>query len=399
MTLTLFEFLTYFCSGIVCLLLAIVLFGIKNGTSEAARKFIAVKHFVAAASFLDVIVDVVVIWLMAQKADYMSVNYVFAPMIFFFQLYMGAASLLSLFRFPRLKDIGKSVFRFFVPVVSVVLLHYIVYACKYGIGFDASSYSEYVTTPLALSISIVLYIVIVVEAVCLGVWMVKAVRRYNRLLMDYYSGNEIVRGRRLTSVNLAFFLYFALALANMASRNTVVSAVAICVTTSLFVVFAISLINLQRLFSVLSPAFTYEERPVAETLCPAVQPEPADGESRETGYGETASANIDSLVKKWSSDPSKPYLRDGITVAAAAEEMGIGCRILSDFLNSIYGMNFNSWINGLRIEEVMHILEKSPMTPVSQIAVRTGFADASACSKTFRKFAGMTISQYRESLK
>ena len=398
MTLTLFEFLTYFCSGIVCLLLAIVLFGIKNGTSEAARKFVAVKHFVAAASFLDVIVDVVVIWLMAQKADYMSVNYVFAPMIFFFQLYMGAASLLSLFRFPRLKDIGKSVFRFFVPVVSVVLLHYIVYACKYGIGFDASSYSEYVTTPLALSISIVLYIVIVVEAVCLGVWMVKAVRRYNRLLMDYYSGNEIVRGRRLTSVNLAFFLYFALALANMASRNTVVSAVAICVTTSLFVVFAISLINLQRLFSVLSPAFTYEERPVAETSCP-VQPEPADGESRETGYGETAPANIDRLVKKWSSDPSKPYLRDGITVAAAAEEMGIGCRILSDFLNSIYGMNFNSWINGLRIEEVMHILEKSPMTPVSHIAVMTGFADASACSKTFRKFAGMTISQYRESLK
>ena len=398
MTLTLFEFLTYFCSGIVCLLLAIVLFGIKNGTSEAARKFVAVKHFVAAASFLDVIVDVVVIWLMAQKADYLSVNYVFAPMIFFFQLYMGAASLLSLFRFPLIEG-RKNILRFVIPVVSIVVLHYLVYAVEYGIGFDASSYSEYVTTPLALSISIVLYIVIVVEAVCLGVWMVKAVRRYNRLLMDYYSGNEIVRGRRLTSVNLAFFLYFALALANMASRNTVVSAVAICVTTSLFVVFAISLINLQRLFSVLSPAFTYEERTVAETSCPAVQPEPADGESRETGYGETAPANIDSLVKKWSSDPSKPYLRDGITVAAAAEEMGIGCRILSDFLNSIYGMNFNSWINGLRIDEARRILEKSPATPVSNVAAMTGFADASACSKAFRKFAGMTISQYRESLK
>lgn len=398
MTLTLFEFLTYFCSGIVCLLLAIVLVGIKNGTSEAARKFMKVKCFVAAASFLDVLVDVVVIWLMAQRSDYLSVNYVFAPMIFFFQLYMGAASLLSLFRFPLIEG-RKNILRFVIPVVSVVAMHYLVYALEYGIGFDASSYSEFVSTPVSMSISIVLYVVVVVEAVCLGVWMVRAVRRYNRLLMDYYSGNEIVKGKRLTSVNVAFFLYFALALANMASRNTMVSAVAICVTTVLFVVFAISLINLQRLFSVLSPAFTYEERPVDETSCSSMQSGSADEEKRGPECAETAPSDIDEVVKKWSSDSSKPYLRDGLTVAVAAREMGLGCRILSDFLNSVYGMNFNSWINSLRIEEVMHILEKSPMTPVSQIAGMTGFTDASACSRTFRKFIGMTISQYRESLK
>ena len=398
MTLTLFEFLTYLCSGIVCLLLSIVLVGIRNGTSETAVKFMKVKRFVAAASFLDVVLDVVVIWLMAQKADYLSVNYVFAPMIFFFQLYMGAASLLALFRFPLMEG-KRTVLRFVIPVVSLVVLHYLIYVWQYGTLFNASSYAEYVVTPLSISISIVLYMVIGVEAVFLGGWMVKAVRRYNRLLMDYYSGDEIVKGKRLTSVNMAFFLYFALASVNMASGNTVVSAVAICVTTALFIVFAISLINLQRLFSVLSPAFTYDEKLISGTSGAVLHPAETDGKKYGPGCGERTPANIGDVVEKWSSDPSKPYLRDGITVAAASKEMGLGCRILSDFLNGIYGVNFNSWINGLRIDEAKRILEKSPATPVSDIAAMTGFADASACSKAFRKFSGMTISQYRESLK
>ena len=399
MTLKLFEFLTYLCSGLVCFVLGIILIGIKNDMSRNAVGFRKVKVFVACAAFLDVIVDMAVIRLMYVHADYLIVNYVFAPTIFFVQLYMGAASLLALFRFPKIGN--RSIMKFVLPIVFITVLHYVLYVFNYEAGFDPVQYAEYVHGTLSKVISSILYIVIAAEAVCLGTWMIKAVHRYNRLLSEYYSGDEILKGRKLTSVNYAFFLYFALAMLNLLCQNTVISAVVICVTTVLFLIFVVALINLQRLFTYLSPAFVYASDNTVAT------PESAGEELTEIPSGpvtEVVASDgrqqyLDEKVRIWSTSPSKPYLRDGLTISMAAEEMGVSYRMLSDFLNSIYEMNFSAWINSLRVEEVMRILDASPRTPISQLAKATGLSDASNCSKVFRKITGMTISQYREALK
>ena len=107
---------------------------------------------------------------------------------------------------------------------------------------------------------------------------------------------------------------------------------------------------------------------------------------------------IDEIVKQWSESPDKLYLTEGITLSSAADSMGVSPRLLSDFLNNIYEMNFNTWIKSLRVEEVKRLLRQTePKMTLLDIAALTGFPDASSMSKAFKLFTGMTPSAYRTS--
>ncbi len=70
----------------------------------------------------------------------------------------------------------------------------------------------------------------------------------------------------------------------------------------------------------------------------------------------------------------------------------------SKYLNNVMGMNFNSWINSMRIEEVKEQIEKSPETAMVEIAQHAGFTDSSAMTKVFKRVTGMTPTQYRNNL-
>ena len=76
--------------------------------------------------------------------------------------------------------------------------------------------------------------------------------------------------------------------------------------------------------------------------------------------------------------------------------MGIDQRLLSGFINNMYRMNFNAWINMLRIEEVKRLISKRPEMTLVDIAAHTGFTDSSAMSKVFKKSESITPSQYKQ---
>ena len=69
---------------------------------------------------------------------------------------------------------------------------------------------------------------------------------------------------------------------------------------------------------------------------------------------------IEATVRSWMRLPSKPYCREGLALREAAAEMGIDQRLLSGFINNMYRMNFNAWINMLRIEEVKRLISQRP---------------------------------------
>lgn len=72
-------------------------------------------------------------------------------------------------------------------------------------------------------------------------------------------------------------------------------------------------------------------------------------------------------------------------------------RTLSTYINSYYKVNFNTWINSLRIEEVCKLMNSS--LSLTEISEKTGFTDLSSMSKIFKKFKGVTLSEYRKNLK
>ena len=398
MTLKLLEFLTYLCCGIICLVMGIVLMSVHYDYSEVSHKgYASVKKFVAYAAFLEVFNDATVIFLQNFHADYLLVNYFLSPLIFFFQALMGASSMLFLLRYPRITM--RNVYMFLVPVVLVSLAHYAGFFILYGFVFDVDLYSEYEMTTFSRILRYMLYVIIFVELGYLGVWLMDGCRSYNRIIGAYYSGNDMLKNKKLTSVLYAYFLYLVFSAVELLSFSEEIILVQMWVTTALFIVFAIALINLQRLFSIVSPAFTYQPE-LMETMSPrgaGIVSEPESAKAAGDMKTSARSASIDEIVRTWMSSSKKMYLQEGLTLGDTANQMGISQRLLSDFLNNIYDMNFNSWINGLRIEEIQKQLASGTKSSMAELAQMAGFADASAMSKAFKKITGETPSHYRAS--
>lgn len=101
-------------------------------------------------------------------------------------------------------------------------------------------------------------------------------------------------------------------------------------------------------------------------------------------------------MEKWQNDPRKFYLRDDINLLAVAEMVGVRPRFLSEYLNQVWGMNFNQYINTLRIEEAKRLILENTSRSFTDIANATGFVSVASLSKTFKRITGITPTRFRE---
>lgn len=106
---------------------------------------------------------------------------------------------------------------------------------------------------------------------------------------------------------------------------------------------------------------------------------------------------IDEKLACWKAD--KKYLHAGVTIQDLSKEIGINRTYLSNFINETYHTNFNTWINGLRIDEAKHRIIMTPEASLAEIAEQVGFADLAHFSKQFKLKEGISPSSYRRELK
>lgn len=106
---------------------------------------------------------------------------------------------------------------------------------------------------------------------------------------------------------------------------------------------------------------------------------------------------IDEKLARWKAD--KKFLHAGVTIQDLSKEIGINRTYLSNFINETYHTNFNTWINGLRIDEAKHRIIMSPEASLAEIAEQVGFADLAHFSKQFKLKEGISPSSYRKELK
>lgn len=394
MSLRMLEFLTYLCSGVVCLVLGIVLLSVRTDYIDGEKEFRKVKNFVAVAAFFDVLLDMLIILMQSWRANYFLADWFFVPVVLWLQLTMGACAVLSVF---RSKEINTStILLFCIPVAVLTILHYSVFFIFWytDSGF-IESYSTYLHSSVSYALCGALYSMIVFEMSAFGVWLVRDVRKYNRLLDKYCRRHEMKEGKHLNIVLYGYFVYLFISGANLVLHNVVTSIVLQLIATGLFVIFVIPLINLQMLFAKVGSIYDLEneeEKPALPEPVPVSEMSISQPEDRP----EENVSGMEAVVEGWVSMKEKPYLREGLTLAEAAESMGMSQRLLSDYLNNTLGKNFNSWLNGLRVEEVKRILKEEKVTPLQNIAARTGFLDASSMSKIFKRFTGMTPSAFRK---
>lgn len=103
--------------------------------------------------------------------------------------------------------------------------------------------------------------------------------------------------------------------------------------------------------------------------------------------------NTDILIKK-----AEQYIEDNygkkITLDDIAGHVGISKYYFSVLFKKEKGITFSNYLNSVRIDKAKQLL-KNPQVTVNDAAYEAGFNDPQYFSKTFKKYTGMTVTEYR----
>jgi AraC-like DNA-binding protein len=96
----------------------------------------------------------------------------------------------------------------------------------------------------------------------------------------------------------------------------------------------------------------------------------------------------------------KPYLDNQITIRQLAEQLQAPARAVSELINEAHRCNFSEFINKARIAEAQRLMQSSQWNDQSllDIAIAAGFNSKTSFNTMFRRYTGLTPSDYRRQL-
>lgn len=109
-----------------------------------------------------------------------------------------------------------------------------------------------------------------------------------------------------------------------------------------------------------------------------------DADSRKSGFG-------DRLIEYIEENYSNPKLN----VSTIAASFNFTAHYLSQQFKLQTGENLKTYISRYRVERAKELL-KNPSVTIASVAADTGFTDANALIRAFKKFTGITPAKYRE---
>lgn len=104
--------------------------------------------------------------------------------------------------------------------------------------------------------------------------------------------------------------------------------------------------------------------------------------------------NSDILIRKAQTYMEEHY-QEKISLDEIAGVIGISRYYFSTLFKQAAGTNFSTYLNEIRIKKAKELLKNSNIT-VGQIYDRVGFNDQQYFCKTFKKYTGLTVTEYRE---
>jgi AraC-like DNA-binding protein len=87
-------------------------------------------------------------------------------------------------------------------------------------------------------------------------------------------------------------------------------------------------------------------------------------------------------------------LADGLTLEEAAQVLGEKATTISHRLRRKFGMSYSDYAGRIRVEQAKGLLRRTKLT-ATEVARRVGIKDQSHFSKVFRRFEGMSPTEYR----
>lgn len=259
----------------------------------------------------------------------------------------------------------------------------------------------FIGTPIEMAITFTLYAIIATTLIYCATWIVKETQKYSGKIDDFFSGQQEINGQKLTMMAYCFLGYFILSCVDIIIRSSTGDLFLMWTNIFILIWATIIIFNLQTVYPNMQPAIDYyntdQKQQKAEALLSERSKSPNEV-TKKSADNKAKNNMMEDLISAWIEHYDKPYLKENVTLTKTAKEIGISPRILSDFLNTVYGINFNTWINRLRIEKIKEEMQNNSDITLTELADMAGFTDSSAMSKVFKRLEGINPSVYRNKL-
>ena len=103
---------------------------------------------------------------------------------------------------------------------------------------------------------------------------------------------------------------------------------------------------------------------------------------------------IEKKVNEWKRH--KHFRHHGLKMCEVAEQLEISPSCLSNYVNSVEGMNFSAWLNSLRVEEAKMLMQNHPELSIYDIGYKVGHPRPDSFKQAFVTITGKTPDEWRK---
>ena len=402
----------YWIAAVVAAVVGVFLLAVRYEKPLNQKSYTSIRRLLAVGTFMDAAICLISGICALRGYNPTLLNHHFVPILFNVQLSLMAYAMMGLLHLRNIDRFSPWVYNISAVVATIVIsVSYLVWG-KGEISWAV--YADFVENSRFIFWFRTVYVIYIFLAfIRTSVHLVRASRLYIRTIKNYFSEEEVISGRRLAASVYVFVGYFFFSILVFSVPNAYVGLVSEFIISCILILFAIMIINLHNIyFSVYPPhnlaqmllsieerknGVVAEQKPIeaaeiAETL------EVVEIKEEVIPKNFVAGGKIEDIIVNWSMRSDKPYVRESLTLLDVAEQTQLSPRLLSEFLNKYYKVNFCTWINTLRVDEVKRLLVEQPKLSLSEISTMVGFADPASLSKIFKKISQESPSAYKRRL-
>lgn len=371
---------TYLINGGTSLTLGILLLTLKPFQGMEDRAYWTIKKYLAYTAFIDVLIDAVMLYVIFRGIGNGFPDSFALPAAYWCQVFFLASATLMLLK----EDAAYGRFlRWGTYPLGVLMLLFLggFVAFRAVHGGSPAPLTLYCRTDWYAGLTIAAHILLLLAILGSFALIAMAAKRFSLNVVNFYSGDDAVKIGRVRQFFTIYGAYIIVTTLNM---------FLFCETLS------IMCINLRAVLKLLNVIMVFNMEPLlmgpGQKMAGFDVAEDAEAEKEEPLRAEM----VESAMERWLKSKDKPYLKEGLALSDVAYQMKISGLQLSYYLNHYLGVNFNSWINRLRIGEAKRLMEANPQMQISDVASAVGYSEIAVFSRNFKKAEGITATEYRK---
>jgi len=367
------HFLTNALLVVVCILMGTSFLSIHIPHKEDLKNYrISLKVLAGAYFVMGLLTFLVIVF---NLADNSREHFTFiAIFISSTQALLFTFTLVTLInpKFVKLKNLLKHLSPYILFIASYTISNLVYDDPKLTSLKDVGLYLDNPT----IWIRLLFLVYYAIQLICYTVIFISEEKKYNAELLNYFS--EVFK-LKMSWVKIAYYTALSIGIIAMIINffPTQFDWIATLIFAFFYFGYAQEYIKYNKVFTIIEPAL---RTPIVEASI-----------SQPRIIIKTDWEHFKQKILS-----QKYYCESGITIEDIASKLNIGRTTLSNLINREEGVNFNAWINRLRIEEAKHLLLYYPDYSIAAISEMVGYTEQANFSRQFKQIAGETPLLWRK---